>query len=379
MKIIHLSDLHIGKRLKEISLYEDQNYILAGILKAVDDEKPDAVIIAGDVYDKSVPSAEAVALFDSFLSDLAKRGLKVFIISGNHDSPERTAFGYEIFEAAGVYISPVYNGEIKPVTLSDEYGEVNFWLLPFIKPAHVRAAIPGAEINSYTDAVRTALEKAQPDTAKRNVLVTHQFVTGARTSDSEEVTVGGTDNVDAAVFDGFDYVALGHLHSPQSCGRDTVRYCGTPLKYSFSEENDEKSITVVTLGAKGDVNIGIIPLKPLRDMKTLKGKYADIMQLDFYGNTTYREDYVRIILTDEDEIPDAVKKLRTVYRNITELSYDNRVSRRLFEESGAGSVKSKSPLELFAEFFEAQRGIPLSEFQQETVRSIIEESEEESV
>ncbi|MBQ2159762.1 MAG: exonuclease SbcCD subunit D, partial [Oscillospiraceae bacterium] len=218
MKLIHLSDLHLGKRVNEFSMTEDQEYILKRILNVIDAESPDGVLIAGDVYDKSVPSAEAVALFDEFLVRLAARGLKVFVISGNHDSPERIAFGSRIMEKGGVYLSPVYNGKVEPIRLEDDFGEVDLYLLPFVKPAHVRRYREDAGIQTYTDAVRCAVEDMQIDPSKRNVLVTHQFVTGASRSDSEERSVGGSDNVDAEVFGAFDYVALGHIHSPQNCG-----------------------------------------------------------------------------------------------------------------------------------------------------------------
>ena len=234
MKLIHLSDLHLGKRVNEFSMLEDQQYILTEILHIIDEEQPDGVLIAGDVYDKTVPSAEAVALLDDFLVRLAKRDLQIFLISGNHDSPERMAFGGRLMEGSGVHLAPVYDGRVRPIPMTDAYGTVNFYLLPFVKPAHVRRCFPEREITTYTDALAAAIEAMGVDTNGRNVLLTHQFVTGAARCDSEELSVGGTDNVDVSVFDPFDYVALGHIHGPQRVGRDTVRYCGTPLKYSFS-------------------------------------------------------------------------------------------------------------------------------------------------
>ena len=274
MKLIHLSDLHLGKRLKEYSLLEDQAYILKRILQIIDDEAPDGVMIAGDVYDKSSPSAEAVSLFDDFLSRLAKRRLKVFVISGNHDSPERIAFGGRIMGEQGVYLSPVYDGEIKPITLHDDYGPVHLYLLPFIKPQHVRRFHEDRENMSYTEALQCVIDDMQVNAAERNVLITHQFVTGAARSESEEISVGGSDNVDASVFAPFDYVALGHIHSPQTCGSPTIRYCGTPLKYSFSEAKDKKSVTVVELRQKGEVEVRAVELLPKRDMVELKGTFA---------------------------------------------------------------------------------------------------------
>ena len=246
MKFVHLSDLHIGKRVNGFSMLEDQKYILDSITEIIKTECPDAVFIAGDVYDKSVPPAEAVQLFDDFLVTLAQLNPKIFVISGNHDSAERIAFGGRLMESDGVYMSPVYNGRVIPVEINDKYGPVRIYMLPFIKPAHVRAAFPDEEIYSYTDAVRTAIDKMNIDTTVRNILITHQFVTGASKCDSEDITVGGTDNVDAYVFEPFDYTALGHIHGPQNAGSDSIRYCGTPLKYSFSECGHKKSVTVGT-------------------------------------------------------------------------------------------------------------------------------------
>ena len=230
MKMIHLSDLHLGKRVNEFPMLEDQRHVLIEILSVMDAEHPQVVLIAGDVYDKSVPSAEAVQLFDWFLTELAQRKLEVFIISGNHDSAERIAFGSEIMQRSGIHLSPVYNGTVTPVALQDENGEVCFWLLPFIKPVHIRRFFEEETIESYTDAMRAAIRQMEIDPQKRNVLITHQFVTGASRCDSEEVSVGGADNVDAEVFDVFDYVALGHLHGPQNIGSEAIRYSGSPLK-----------------------------------------------------------------------------------------------------------------------------------------------------
>ena len=250
MKFIHLSDLHIGKRVNEYSMLEDQEYILNQIIAIIDEQKPDGVIIAGDVYDKSVPSAEAVALFDDFLFELSKRNLYVFVISGNHDSPERIAFGGRLMEASRIYMSPVYDGTVSPVTLEDEYGKINVWMLPFVKPVHIRKFNEDAEISTYTDAMRIAIGNLNIDSNERNIMITHQFVTGAERTESEEISVGGTDNVDISVFENFDYTALGHIHRPQNCKSEKVRYSGTPLKYSFSESKDNKSVTIVELKEK---------------------------------------------------------------------------------------------------------------------------------
>ena len=371
MKLIHLSDLHLGKRVSEFSMLEDQRYILEEILRIIDGERPDAVLIAGDIYDKPVPPAEAVGLFDDFLVRLARRETQVFIISGNHDSPERIAFGARLMDRSGIHLSPVYDGHVEPVALEDEHGTVNIYMLPFLKPAHVRRFFPEEEIDSYTDALRTAVRAMEIDPAARNVLVTHQFVTGAARCDSEDISVGGTDNVDVTAFDGFDYVALGHIHNPQQVVRETVRYCGTPLKYSFSEAGHEKSVTVAELGEKGDISIRTAPLIPLRDMKELRGSYEDLTRRSFYENTTWRQDYTHITLTDEEDIPDAVGKLRVIYRNLMKLDYDNRRTRSGGEILGSGQVEKKSPLELFSELYEKQNNQPMTEEQRAFAAGLI--------
>ena len=373
MKLIHLSDLHIGKRVNEYSMLEDQEYILNQIINIIDEQKPDGVIIAGDVYDKSVPSAEAVALFDDFLVKLSKRNLEVFVISGNHDSPERIAFGGRLMEASRIYMSPVYDGGLSPVTLEDEYGKINVWMLPFVKPVHIRKFNEDAEISSYTDAMQVAIDNLDVNSNERNVMITHQFVTGADRTESEEISVGGTDNVDVSVFDVFDYTALGHIHRPQNCKSEKVRYSGTPLKYSFSESKDKKSITIVELKEKGNLSVDTIPLKPMRDMVELKGKYDEIMLRDFYKDTSYQEDYVHITLTDEDDIPDAIGKLRTVYHNLMKLDYDNLRTRNMNSIDGAENVEKKSPYEHFSEFYEKQNNQPMNDNQSDFMKKLIEE------
>lgn len=372
MKLIHLSDIHLGKRVNEFSMLEDQAHILKKILAVVDEEKPDGVLIAGDVYDKSVPSTEAVQLFDDFLVRLAKRKLPVFIISGNHDSPERLSFANRLIDAVGIHLAPVYNGVVEPITLSDEYGPVNVYMLPFIKPAHVRGFFPYTEITGYSDAVAAAIGRMNIDKTQRNVLITHQFVTGAQRSDSEELSVGGTDNIGAEVFCDFDYVALGHIHGPQNMDSGRIRYCGSPLKYSFSEAAQQKSVTVAELKEKGALEIHTVPLIPRRDMVELKGSYQQLTLREFYENTTYQEDYTHITLTDEEDIPDAVAKLRAVYHNLMKLDYDNTRTRHSAAISGAENVETRSPIDLFAEFYELQNGLPMSAEQTELVASLIE-------
>ena len=376
MKLIHLSDLHLGKRVNEFSMLEDQQYILTEILQIIDREKPDGVMIAGDVYDKSVPSAEAVALLDDFLVRLAKRDLQVFLISGNHDSPERMAFGGRLMAQSGVHLAPVYDGKVSPITLTDNYGPVNLYLLPFLKPAHVRRCFPEREILTYTDALAAAIEAMGVDPAQRNVLVTHQFVTGAARCDSEEISVGGTDNVDVSVFEPFDYVALGHIHGPQQVGRETVRYCGTPLKYSFSEAKHQKSVTVVELGEKGAVSVRTVPLAPMRDLAELRGTYEELTFRGFYQGTSYPRDYVHITLTDEEDIPDAVSKLRIIYPNLMKLDYDNKRTRAGIVLERAED-QQRSPLELLEEFYEKQNGQPMGEEQRAFAKSLMERIWEE--
>lgn len=371
MKFIHISDLHLGKRVYEYSMIEEQEYILNQIIEIIDSEKPTGVLIAGDVYDKPIPPAEAVKLFDDFLVKLAQRKTEVFVISGNHDSPERIAFGARIMSAGGIHLSPVYNGEIEPFSMTDEYGKVNVYMLPFVKPAHVRCFCE-EEIGSYTDAVRAAISKMQINTAERNVLVTHQFVTGAARCESEEISVGGTDNVDASVFEPFDYVALGHIHSPQNCGSPKIRYCGTPLKYSFSEAKDRKSVTVVELLEKGNVLYKTIELTPQHELVELKGTYEELVLKSFYENTTWQDDYTHITLTDEEDIPDAIGKLRVIYHRLMKLDYDNKRTRSNAKIESAESVETKSPLELFSDFYMLQNNQPMSGEQTDFMKELIE-------
>lgn len=371
MKFIHLSDLHIGKRVNEFSMLQEQEYILDRITEIIIQEKPCAVIIAGDVYDKGVPPVEAVRLFDSFLCGIEKENVKAFIISGNHDSPERISFGSQLMQKSGIYMSPVYDGAVNPIVLTDGYGKVNVYMLPFVKPANVRRFYPELEIESYTDALRTAVENMHVDTNERNVIITHQFVTGAKRSDSEELCVGGSDNVDASVFDCFDYVALGHIHRPQCVCRETLRYSGTPLKYSFSEVSHKKSVTVAELKEKGNVDIRCIELTAKRDMREIKGEYEKLVSKEYYDGTAV-DDYLHITLTDEEDIPDAIAKLRVIYPNIMKLDYDNTRTRTAACVDSAQAVEEKTPVELFAQFYEKQNNRPMSDEQSEFVRTLTE-------
>lgn len=425
MKLIHLSDLHLGKRVNEFSMIEDQAYIVKKILGIVKEEKPDAVLIAGDIYDKSVPSVEAVGLFDDFLKQLSWQRTEVFIISGNHDSPERLSFASALIEASGIHIAPVYHGDIQPIALKDDFGTVNIYMLPFIKPAHVRAIYAEEKIESYTDAVRVAIahmgiqdeqgiqesrairkeqdiqedraiqkeqdiqedrviQKEQdiqenPDTQsgqkaqkwQRNILLTHQFVTGAKRSESEEISVGGSDNVDASVFAAFDYVALGHIHGAQSVGRESIRYCGTPLKYSFSEAGHHKSVTVLELREKGNLQIRTVDLVPLHDLRELRGTYEELTNKKNYEGTAL-DDYVHITLTDEEDVLDAIGKLRVIYPNLMKLDYDNRRTRENREIAGGEDVEAKTPLELIRDFYEKQNNQPMNEKQEAFIAELME-------
>lgn len=373
MKFLHLADLHLGKRVNGFSMLEDQAHILRQILAILDDEQPDGVLIAGDVYDKSVPSVEAVGLLDDFLTELRARGVPVLLISGNHDSPERLAFGGRVMDSCGIHISPVYDGALAPVTLQDAFGPVHVWLLPFVKPAHVRRWFPDADIESYTDAMAEAVAHMDIDTAARNVLVTHQFVTGGARSGSEELSVGGTDNVDSGVFAPFDYVALGHLHGAQHIGRETIRYAGSPLKYSFSEARQHKSVTVVTLGEKGDVQVRTVALTPLRELREIRGSYDELTARSFYEHTTYRSDYLHLILTDEQDVFDAMSRLRTLYPYLMTLDYDNARTRAAGGMSVPAGMERRTPLELFEALYKRQNHQPMSEVQRAYIAQLMEQ------
>lgn len=451
MKFIHLADLHIGKRVNAFPMLEDQRYILKQILTILREEQPDGgVILAGDIYDKAIPSAEAVELFDEFLTQLAALKLRVFIIAGNHDSPERIAFGNRLMDRSGIYLSPVYDGHVKritcldaasSVTLSDAnavdlhagtrpaasaaaaasasvYPPVDVYLLPFLKPANVRRFYPEETIESYTDAMRVAIAHMDIDPTHRNLLVTHQFVTGASCSDSEDISVGGTDNVDASVFAPFDYVALGHLHGPQqvrfqpapeedaadqdatpeaasaedldgpasavenTTAGPVIRYAGTPLKYSFSEARHHKSVTVVEIGEKKadgvvDVCIGTRELKPLHDMREIRGSYEELtLRANYEGTAT--DDYIHATLTDEIEVPDAARHLQVIYPNLMKLDYDNARTRGQGNERlELEQLEEKSPLDLFSELFEKQNHKDMTEEQARYVQAQMEKIWEE--
>lgn len=372
MKFLHLSDLHLGKRVNQFPMLEDQTFILKQILAIIDAEKPNAVLIAGDVYDTPQPPVAAVEILDDFLTQLAERKIQTFIISGNHDSPERLSFGSRLMKLSGIHIAPVYTGAVEPFMLSDEYGSVAVYMLPFIKPAVVHSVFPDAEIHSYTDAVKIAIDAMHLDSNVRNVLVAHQFVTGASQAGSEELVIGGLDNVESHVFDDFDYVALGHIHGAQKAGKDSIRYCGTPLKYSFSEANDEKSVLVVEIENKGTAQTRTIPLKPLHDMREIKGSYEELTLKKNYERQN-TQDYVHITLTDEEDVIDAVAKLRVIYPNLMKLDYDNTRTRSGTQiVENLSEVQSSSPIDLFMEFFKTCNGKDMSEEQKEYVQNKID-------
>lgn len=377
MKIMHLSDLHIGKKVNEYSMLQDQIYILKEILRIIDNEKVETVIIAGDVYDRSLPPNEALELFDEFLYQLSSRNVNVFVISGNHDSPERISYGGRMMTENKIFLSPVYDGNVKPITLNDDYGEVNFYLLPFVRPADIRRYFPDENIENYTDAVEVAIDNMNVDFSERNILVTHQFVTGAELSESEDIIVGGTDNVSGEVFDGFDYVALGHIHREQTVGKDNIRYCGTPLKYSFSEAKNIKSVTILDFNDKGNIEYSKIPLTPFRDMREIRGTYYELTLKSSYESTN-TEDYLHITLTDEEDIPDAIGKLRSIYPNIMKLDYDNLRTRGSGTVDAIENIESKSPFELFADLFKQQNNQDMSEEQEEIMRNLIDKIWEEN-
>lgn len=382
MKLMHLSDLHLGKRLNEFSLLEDQCFILQQLVELVRSEQPDCVLLAGDIYDKPVPPAEAVTLFDDFLNKLAQL-TTVCVTSGNHDSAERLAFGAQLMREGGVHFCGLYTGEPQCVTLQDAYGSVHIYLLPFLKPAHVRHCLPPTEaeqVTTYHEALRCAVERLHINAAERNVLVAHQFVTGAQTAGSEAVNVGGVDNIGAEVFAVFDYTALGHIHRAQNVGSERVRYSGTPLKYSFAEWQQEKSVTLVELGEKGSVSVTALPLAPLRDLRKLRGSYEELMSRDFYDELSkdsdgLLRDFYHLTLTDEEDVPDAVQKLRSVYKNLLQLEYDNKRTRMDNAIEGAERVVEKSPLELMEEFYQLQNNQALSEKQRAYLQGLLEKEE----
>lgn len=372
VKLLHIADLHLGKRLNGVSFLEDQISLLDQIANLARTEHADAVIIAGDVYQKASPQSEAMAAFDAFVTRLAAAGIRVLVISGNHDSAQRISYLSALVRNAGVYVSEEFTGTVQTVTLSDAFGEVHFGLLPFLKPIQARRFYPDEKIETYEDAVRTVLRHSPIDPSARNVLVCHQFVTGAATCDSEETAVGGLDCVDVSAFDGYDYVALGHIHGPQRMTRDTVRYAGSLMKYSFSEVNHRKSVTVVELLEKGDVRLRTVPLTAPHDMRTVEGMLADVMAMP------YSEDYVWVTIHDELPPPDARVSISTVFPNLLKFSVVNSKTKMDIDVLARDQMESKSVPELFSDFYRLQNNdVAPGERHIEMLTAILRELEEE--
>ena len=361
MKLLHCSDLHLGRRLHGAPLLEDQRAVLNQILVLAQTEAVDAVLLAGDLYDKPVPPVEAVGLLDWFLTELSRLGCAVLAVSGNHDSPERLAFAASLLGTSRVYLAPAFEGAAPPVRLEDRFGPVDFYLLPFVKPVHVRRVYPEAEPETYTDAVAQVLSHWTLDSEARNVLLAHQLVTGSVRSESETISIGGLDNVDAEAFGGFDYVALGHLHRAQDVGPG-LRYAGSPLAYSFSEGGQEKSVTLVELGKKGNVAVTALPLTPLHPVRSLRGSLEDLLE----GRS---EDYLRITLTGGD-LPNSFARLQSRYPNLLKLEYAQGPAGALPE---AETLPVQSPEALLAAFYESRWEEPLSEDQRALARRLMEE------
>lgn len=384
MKILHLADLHFGKILQEQSLIEDQEYILKEIINIIKEKEIKALLISGDIYDRSVPPTEAVNLLDNFLKILIKDlKIKVFIISGNHDSKDRLGFGNKIFEDEGLYIESKYNGRLKKVRLEDEYGPLNIYMLPFIKPVEVKKFFEDDLENNYDLAINKIIEKEEIDKSERNIIMVHQFVTAGNVkperTESEVLSLGGIENVDVSNFKSFDYVAIGHVHRPQKIGRDTARYAGTILKYSFSEINHNKSIPIIDIKEKGNITINLLPLKPLRDMREIKGPIEELIKEENYkeGNL---EDYIKAIITNEEPVYDAIGKIKKIYPNTLKLEIQNSKTINKNEEQNINleELKKKSELELFSDFYKLQNNLELNEEQKEIVKNIISEVKHET-
>lgn len=381
MKFLHLSDLHLGKRLHEASLIEDQAFILDQILSIVKEEEPHAVLIAGDVYDKSMPTEEAVRLLNGFLSILQQLSIPVLMISGNHDSQERLGFGAQLMRSGGVYVAGTYQPEAEPVTLEDEFGPVDVHLLPFVKAMHVRQHFPEENIRTVQQAVACAIRHLPVQPGRRSVLMAHQFVIGGKPGGSEDfvldyLSVGGTDQMDKALFDGFHYVALGHLHNPHHVGDPRIRYCGTPLKYSFDEARFAKSVTLAELDGDGHVTITTIPLHPLRDMQDLRGTFEELTSPTFLSHCD-SEAYTRITLTDEEDVPNAGSRLHFHYPHLLSIRIDNKRTRTAEPLLTGPLNQHRTPEALVAEFFELQNGTPMSAAQSEYILQILEAIREE--
>lgn len=378
MRFLHISDLHLGRSLGEYDLIPDQRYMLGQIINIAESKKADAVLIAGDVFDKSVPAEGAVRMLDEFLSRLAAKGISIFMISGNHDSDDRLAYGGWAFESRNIYISAVFNGQMDHHVFKAGDEEVDIYLLPFVKASRVRHYHPDAKIATYEDAVRTVIEKARIDESRCNILLAHQFVTGEdkdpATGGSESIgtlSVGLVEKIGYRCFDPFDYVALGHIHSPQQVGRNEVRYCGSPLKYSLSEVDNEKSIPLISISGKGNVEIEEVALHPMRDLRHLKGKMKDLLDKD---NITAPEDFIYATLTDEEIISDAMGIFRGVYPNTVKLDYDNSHTREIEQVDITRIAENRSFDELIGDFYKQMYGCEISEEEMDIMRSVAREA-----
>ena len=379
MKILHLADLHLGKILQEQSFIEDQEYMLKQIIEKIKQENIEVILISGDIYDRSIPPTEAVDLLDEFLNILIRDlKRKVFIISGNHDSKERLGFGNKIFEEEGLYISSKYEGKIKKVELEDEYGKLNIYMLPFVKPVEVKKYFDDEQL-SYDEMIHKIIEKEEININERNIILTHQFVTSrgedVERTDSEVLSLGGTDNVDVSNYDKFDYVAIGHVHRPQRIGRDTARYAGTMLKYSFSEVNHKKTMPILEFKEKGNIDIKLEELVPLRDMREIKGPIEELLKKENYEGTN-TDDYIRAIITNEEPLYDAIGQIRSIYPNVLKLEIQNSKTTLEIQQENLKEVKSKSEIELFNEFYKFQNNVELNDEQKEYVEKIIKEVKE---
>lgn len=378
MKFLHLGDLHLGKSLGDFDLIRDQKYILDQILEIVKNQSVDAVLIAGDVYDRAVPSEAATKLLNYFLSSLAGVGVMTFMISGNHDSDERLNYGSDLFEKNRIYISAKYEGALYKKTVTDDYGEIDIYLLPFVKASQVKHFLPDAKIENYDDAVRAVLEQAEIDRSRRNVITAHQFVIGKSedpvTSGSEGVgvqSVGLVEKIGYDCFDAFDYVALGHIHSPQKIGREEVRYSGSPLKYSLSEVANDKSIPVITLEEKGKTSVELIPLKPMRDMRHIKGKLEQLLKAE---NVTDTEDFIYATLTDEDIVNDAMGIFQQIYPNTVKIDYDNSHTKAIDQVDISKIAENRSFEELIEDFYSKIYGCEISEEEMKIMRMVAREA-----
>lgn len=371
VKLLHTADLHLGKQMNDLSLLADQEYVLQQILHIAEAEQVQAVLIAGDVYQRAAPQAEAMAMFDWFVTQLMEAGKQVFIISGNHDSAQRIAYFSALIKSAGVHVTQTFNGQLQHETMQDEDGPLHIWMMPFLRPAQVRRAFPDEKILSYQDAVSAVLRHADIDFSARNVLLCHQFIAGCEVCDSEELSVGGLDRIDGSIFEGFDYVALGHIHKPQRVLRDTLRYAGSPLKYSFSEAQHKKSVSIINVQEKGCLSVHKAPLYPLHDVRRIEGLMDEIMRMP------YSEDYVWITIHDEQPMPDARVTLSVNFPNMMRFSVVNSKTKADLDVKAVDTIKNKTVAELFSDFYRLQNNDqPPGEKHMQIINKIITELEE---